>query len=108
MRLTGSTIRLHLAATTPSDGLSAVKVTPFFQPKLLRGVGVTGAELCEELGDVKFAMEEKRVHLLGVRYATPLVPCPARPYAHVHSAHEPPLTAACLPMSHRFPRRAFQ
>ena len=84
MQLTASTIRLHLAATAPSDGLFAVKVAPFFKSKLLplqlRGVGVTEAELREELEDGieykrsdqgKLAIKEKRIHLLAIGCSTP-------------------------------------
>ena len=88
MQLTASTLRLHLAATAPIDGLLAVKVAPFFKAKLLpyqlRGSGVSEAELREELEDGieykrsdqgKLAIEEKRIHLLASGCAPP--PCPA-------------------------------
>ena len=88
VQLTASTLRLHLAATAPTDGLLAVKVAPFFKAKLLpyqlRGAGVSEVELREELEDGieykrsdqgKLAIEEKRIHLLASGCALP--PCPA-------------------------------
>ena len=85
VQLTAATLRLHLAATAPTDGLLAIKVVPFFKSKLLpfqlRCIGVTEIELREELEDGieykrsdqgKLAIEEKRVHLLATGYATPL------------------------------------
>ena len=79
VQLTAATLRLHLAATAPTDGLLAVKVVPFFKSKLLpfqlRSTGVTEVELREELEDGieykrsdqgKLAIEEKRIHLLAL------------------------------------------
>ena len=82
VQLTSATLRLHLAATAPTDGLLAVKIIPFLKAKLLpfqlRSWGVTEAELREDLEDGieykrsdqgKLAIEEKRIHLLGAGYA---------------------------------------
>ena len=78
VQLTASTLRVHLAATAPTDGLLAVKVAPFFKSKLLpfqlRGFGVHESSLREEFEDGieykrsdqgKRAIEEKRIHLLA-------------------------------------------
>ena len=78
VQLTASTLRVHLAATAPTDGLLAVKVAPFFKSKLLpfqlRGFGVNESSLREEFEDGieykrsdqgKRAIEEKRIHLLA-------------------------------------------
>ena len=92
VQLTAATLRLHLAATAPTDGLLAIKVVPFFKSKLLpfqlRCIGVTEVELREELEDGieykrsdqgKLAIEEKRVHLLAMGCAAP--PLARRPFS---------------------------
>ena len=84
VQLTASTLRVHLAATAPTDGLLAVKVAPFFKSKLLpfqlRGFGVHESSLREEFEDGieykrsdqgKRAIEEKRIHLLAAGCAAP-------------------------------------
>ena len=81
MQLTAAILRLHLAVAAPTDGLLSVKVISFFKSKLLpfqlRSHGVTEIELREDLEDGieykssnqgKLAIEEKRIHLLGVGY----------------------------------------
>ena len=93
MQLTASTLRVHLAATAPTDGLLAVKVAPFFKSKLLpfqlRGFGVHESSLREEFEDGieykrsdqgKRAIEEKRIHLLAAGCAAPR-------FAHLSAAH---------------------
>ena len=55
VQLTASTLRVHLAATAPTDGLLAVKVAPFFKSKRLpfqlRGFGAHESSLREEFED---------------------------------------------------------
>ena len=93
VQLTASTLRVHLAATAPTDGLLAVKVAPFFKSKLLpfqlRGFGVHESSLREEFEDGieykrsdqgKRAIEEKRIHLLAAGCAAPR-------FAHLPAAH---------------------
>ena len=103
VQLTTSTLRIHLAATAPTDGLLAVKVAPFFKskqlPLQLRGCGVTETELREELEDGieykrsdqgKRAIEEKRIHLLATGCAVPRsVQCPALPAPSSHGTAPP-------------------
>ena len=103
VQLTTSTLRIHLAATAPTDGLLAVKVAPFFRSKQLpfqlRGLGVTETELREELEDGieykrsdqgKLAIEEKRIHLLATGCAAPRIAC--SPVARHGSAPPPSST----------------
>ena len=134
VQLTTSTLRIHLAATAPTDGLLAVKVAPFFKSKQLpfqlRGLGVTETELREELEDGieykrsdqgKLAVEEKRIHLLAAGCAAPRTArlpghparlCPATSFnalaSKIHSlAHAAPRIAPLPPApKHRAQRRA--
>ena len=91
VQLTAATLRLHLAPTAPTDALLARKTPPFVKAKLLphplRSHGVAEEDLREELEDGieykssnqgRLAVEEKRVHLLGLKYAPLHAPYLAR------------------------------
>ena len=77
-------LRHHLAPLAPSECLLAARVVPFLEskqlPDPLRNPGVSEAELCGDLEDgIEYwdsrlgarNVEEKRAHLLIIRYVAP-------------------------------------
>ena len=84
MQLVAAILRHHLAPLAPSDCLLAARVVSFLEskqlPDPLRSPGVSGAELCGDLENgIEYwgshlgarNVEEKRVHLLFIRYVAP-------------------------------------